>query len=148
MKSKKINNLTWGLFNCPFLYHWGQDFITLLKRILFVIKHGYQEQATWETFTYMITIWEEILLGYKNSRSGTPMLIDSPSNGAIPNDEWYEENSKAFNKLIDEMVADLRIMAVDPLDHPDGIAAGNQTRKEATDRFFTKFKDIFYHLWD
>lgn len=147
-KKKKINSLTWGLFNCRFPYHWGKDFIIMLKRIPFVIKNGYQEQATWETFSYMIEIWEEILLHYKEGRSGTPVLINAPTKGAIPDEEWEKENNKAFNDYIDAMIAELRVMAVDPLDDPNGISAGNQVRQEATDKFFTIFKDIFYHLWD
>lgn len=150
---KKNNSLTWGLFNISpkypfnFIKHTIKDFFIMLKRIPFVIRHGYYEQANYETYMYMIDMWKDIFTWYRDHRCGTGVVIDLPKDGNM-NNEWEEANYKAYNEMLDKMLAELDAMAEDPFDHPDGYKAGDLKRQEAANRFFDMFKDMFFGLWD
>lgn len=150
---KKCNSLTWGLFNTnpkyPFYFIKNsiKDFFTMLKRIPYVIRHGYYPQATFETYMYMIDTWRDILTWYKDNRSGTEVIIDLLDGNSI-NQDWYTENENAYDERLNKMLAELDIMAKDPFDHPDGYKAGDTAREEAAESFFKTFKDLFFGLWD
>lgn len=150
---KKTNSLIWGLFNASpkypfyFIKNTIKNFHIMLKRISYVIKHGYYNQANFETYAYMIDMWKDILTWYRNNRNGSGVVIDLPKDGNV-DDAWYAENKKAYNETFDKMLAELDIMAEDPFDCPDGYEAGDIKRQEAADRFFEMFKDLFFGLWD
>ena len=53
-KKKRMNSLTWALFEGKWLYPraWKyrlRDIKTMFSRLFFVIKHGYYPQMLWET---------------------------------------------------------------------------------------------------
>lgn len=143
---KNPNSLTWGLFNCRFPYHWGKDFIIMLKRIPYVIKNGHYPQMMWETYYCSIAQWKDLLAWYKTERAGTAVVIDMPEDGNM-DDEWYAENDRVYDEKLDAMLAELDIMAKDPFDYDD-YKEGERIREEAKDRFFEMFKEMFYTLWD
>lgn len=141
---KKSNNLTWGLFTCRFPYHWGKDFTIMLKRLWQVIRKGFYPQAYFETYTYFIDQFKDILTWYKEKRVSTPVIVTPVES----NSKWEKENSKAFEDRLNKMIAELDKMRIDPLDHPEGYAAGNEERETAKEEFFEMFEEIFYDLWD
>lgn len=143
---KNPNSLTWGLFNCRFPYHWGKDFIIMLKRIPYVIKHGHYPQMMWETYYCSIAQWKELLTWYRNNRTGAPFIISLPEDGNM-NDEWYAENDRVYDEKLNAMLAELDIMAKDPFDYDD-YREGERIREKAKDHFFEMFKEMFYTLWD
>lgn len=153
LEMRKSNSLTWGLYNTNpkypiyFIKNTIKDFFIMLKRIPYVIRHGYYPQATFETYAYMIDIWKDILTWYRNNRSGTEIVIDLLDGNSV-NHDWYAENEKTYNEKLDKMLAELDIMAIDPLDCIDGYEAGDIKRQKAAERFFNIFKDLFFGLWD
>ena len=69
-KFKGFHNLSAGLFGyCG--WHWYKnigDFWILIKRVFFVLNHGYAPQALWETDGWFIGVMREILTNYRNNR--------------------------------------------------------------------------------
>lgn len=150
---KKNNSLTWGLFNAnpKYPFHFIKrnikDFFIMLERIPFVIRHGYYQQANYEIYMYMIDMWKDIFTWYRDHRCGTEIVIDLPEDGNM-NSEWEEANYKAYNEMLDKMLAELDVMAKNPFDCPDGYKIGDLKRQEAANRFFDMFKDMFFGFWD
>lgn len=141
MKSKKINSLTWGLFNCRFPHGWGKDFVIMLKRIPFVIRHGYYPQAYFESYLYFIDMWKEIFTWYRDSRNGTPMPLDTPEHEMAEIEDRYTADMDTMIHLLDKM-------AIDPLDYPDDLETAEKLQYATMNCFFEMFKDKFYGLWD
>lgn len=142
---KKINSLTWGLFYKHLPSHWPKDFAIMLDRIHHAIKHGYYPQATFEFYSYQLSMWKEILTWYRDERNGAPIMIP-------PDEEenWEERNSAVFDNKMNEMLADLAIMERDPLDGKDLSASKeiSAEREAAKERFFKAFGEMFYDFWD
>lgn len=144
---RKINNLTSGLFNISpkypisFIKHTIKDFFIMLKRLGFVIRHGYYPAAHYETYEYMLSIWKEIFTWYRDNRCGSGIILEPIE----PNDEnWQKKNEEAYTEFYNKMLAELDTMGIDLLDYPD---AGDE-QEAAKNRFFEMFKKIFYDLWD
>ena len=72
-----INKLSWGLFMFHGKDWWRnlKDIPIFIKRIFFTLKHGYSPVAQWETFGWFITVMREILINYRDNRTGTPVVI-------------------------------------------------------------------------
>lgn len=145
---KKTTSLTFGLFTIspkhPFcwLKYTSKEIKILFRRIRFLLKHGYNEPALWESFEYFIDQWEEILTSYRYERSGTPVVINIQD---YPDGNWDEENEKAFNEILDRMLVNLKIMR-----NEDHVLGGGDWDKVlvAKDEFFADFSKHFYSFWD
>lgn len=148
-----MNSVTWGLFNISPKYPFSfikqgiKDFFIMLKRICFVIKHGYPEPALWESYLFFLDSWEEILGNYRHNRNGTPVVIEDFSKW---NNELEKENVRLYDEILDSMLADLATMRLDPLDGDsrEEIAKISEEREAAKNRFFENFSRLFYDLWD
>lgn len=142
MAEKKITSLTFGLFDARVTYpfHWLRrnlhDLKIYFKRRKFLLKHGYGEQALWESYAYFLDEWEEILEFYRYHRNGTPVLVN------LGEDGWEKCNDEAYNELLDRMLKNLRIMKAD-----DGIVFSQETI-DAKVAFFADFSKYFFHFWD
>ena len=92
-----INKLSFGLFMFHGKSWWRnlKDIPIFIKRIFFVLKHGYSPVAQWETFQWFIDVMREILTNYRHFRSGTPDIIDSGTKN---------ENIEAYNAILDRMI--------------------------------------------
>lgn len=142
---KRITNLTWGLFNgskkYPFywMYRSMKDVRIAFKRLRFLLKNGYNEQALWETYAYMLDMWEDIFTFYRDKRNGTPFL-----DGMTPfdTDEAYDENDRKYNEILNRMLDNIKIMKI------DDFGTDRETIEAAKKEFFKDFEMIFYHLWD
>lgn len=143
---KKITSASFGLFNYrfPYWYLYLKDLGIYFKRLRYVIKYGYYPQAQWESYSYFIQMWREILTGYRWRRAGSACIVTPVRNDP----EWEQENSKALDDLLDTMLDDLDIMELDPIDDFEHYQEVSAKRDEATKDFFEKFNRIFYDLWD
>ena len=128
----KINRLCFNLFQYKGKYFYKniKDIPIFFSRLKFVIKHGYYPQAEWETFSYFIDIFIEIISTYRYERNGTPVIT-----GDVDKDE------KDFNLVLEEMLNCLQIMK--KYDNIDHVIVNN-----VKDRFFKLFSKYFYDLWD
>lgn len=142
---KNINNLTFGLFDCPkrFWYHNLKDILIFIKRIFFTLKHGYSPVARFETFEWFITVMREILINYRDNRTGTPVVIPDYNTDDLINED---KNIEAYNNIFNEMIE-----LLDKMDECNYLAYDNaslEAMNTAKDKFFELFSKYFYTLWD
>ena len=111
-----------------------------------LIKHGYDEYATWETFDWFINTMKDILTYYRKNHHGYPV----PS---LKGDYNMEELEKQYDDDLDKMISLLNDM-----DENNPKYEGEEYNKEpskqyvemfaAKDEFFKLFSEYFYNLWD
>lgn len=145
-----INKLSWGLFMFHGKSWWRnlKDIPIFIKRIFFVLKHGYSPAAQWETYGWFMSVMKEILTNYRYNRMGSPVVIDNffDVKEENPNDVVNEE---AYNAILDRM-----IVLLDKMDESNPIYNNMSWKKryeemaDATNEFFKLFSDYFYCLWD
>ena len=145
---KNINNLTFGLFNYSkhFWYHNLKDIPIFIKRIFFTLKHSYSPVAQWETFKWFIAVMREILINYRDNRTGTPVIIPD-----YHTDDLISENKniEIYNNILNEMIELLDKMDESNLAYNDvSLEEMHSTMNAAKDRFFELFSKYFYTLWD
>lgn len=142
------NKLSFGLFMFHGKSWWRnlKDISIFIKRIFFVLKHGYSPVAQWETFGWFITVMREILINYRDNRTGTPVVI--PDYDA---DDLISENKNVnvYNNILNEM-----IKLLDKMDECNSTYNGVSLEKmssamdSAKNKFFELFSKYFYTLWD
>ena len=143
-----INKLSWGLFMFHGKDWWRnlKDIPIFIKRIFFILKHGYSPVAQWETFGWFIAVMREILINYRNNRTGTPVVI--PDYDA---DDLISENKNVnvYNSLLDEMITLLDQMDENNSAYNDiSLEEMHSTMDTAKNKFFELFSKYFYTLWD
>ena len=149
---KKVNNLSWALFNFRGRYFWRnvKDIPIFIKRIFFTLKHGYAPQAKYETFAWFIDTMHEILTCHRYDRMGTGYILDEPYDWN--NKDQDERNIKTYNDGLDRMLELLDQMdenneMYDNLE-PDDWEKTHEMQEGAKDEFFKLFNKYFYCLWD
>lgn len=142
---KNINNLTFGLFDYPkrFWYYNFKDIPIFIKRIFFTLKHGYSPVAQWETFEWFIAVMREILINYRDNRTGTPIIIPGYH---IDSSISENKNIETYNNILNEMIKLLDKMDEGNLTTYD--SASLEAMNAAKDKFFELFSKYFYILWD
>lgn len=149
---KKVNNLSWALFNFRGRYFWRniKDIPIFIERIFFTLKHGYAPQAKFETFNWFIDTIYEILIWHRYHRLGTGYILDEPVD--LNNKEQDERNIKAYNDGLDRMIELLDQMNEDNEMYdnlePDDWKKKSEMIEAATEEFFKLFNKYFYYLWD
>lgn len=149
---KKVNNLSWALFNFCGRYFWRniKDIPIFIERIFFTLKHGYAPQAKFETFNWFIDTIYEILIWHRYHRVGTGYILDEPVD--LNNKEQDERNIKAYNDGLDRMIELLDQMNEDNEMYdnlePDDWKKKSEMIEAATEEFFKLFNKYFYYLWD
>ena len=137
-KFKGFHNLSAGLFGYRG-WHWYKnigDFWILIKRVFFVLNHGYAPQALWETDGWFIGVMREILTNYRNNRIFVG-FFDRET-------KTEEENEKKTNELLDHMIRLLDKMEIDTI-------KDEETEKEfdaAQEEFFALFSKYFHYFWE
>ena len=142
------NKLSWGLFMFHGKDWWRnlKDIPILIKRIFFTLKHGYSPVAQWETFSWFISVMHEILINYRDNRTGTPVVI--PDYDA---DDLISENKniEIYNNILNEMIE-----LLDKMDECNSTYNGvsleemHSAMDSAKNKFFELFSKYFYTLWD
>lgn len=143
-----INKLSWGLFMFHGKDWWRnlKDIPIFIKRIFFVLKHGYSPVAQWETFGWFITVMREILVNYRDNRTGTPVVIPD-----YHTDDLISENKniEIYNNILNEMIE-----LLDKMDECNSTYNGvsleemHSAMDSAKNKFFELFSKYFYTLWD
>lgn len=142
---KNINNLTFGLFEYSkrFWYYNLKDIPIFIQRIFFTLKHGYSPVAQWETFCWFIAVMREILINYRDNRTGTPVVIpDYHTDNLISENK----NIEIYNNILNEMIE-----LLDKMDECNYLTYNNvslEAMSAAKDKFFELFSKYFYTLWD
>ena len=120
-----------------------------------LIKYGYDEYATWETYYWFIQTMKSILVDYKNNMSSTPIIVDNyPWQTKTDEDRAIvKENEAKWNSIVDRMITLLDEMDEYNSRYDDDKYQGNWllVQKEITaakDEFFKLFSNYFFHLWD
>lgn len=137
-KFKGFHNLSAGLFGYRGWYWYKNigDLWILIKRVFFVLNHGYAPQALWETDGWFIGVMREILTDYRNNR-GFVGFFDRET-------ETEEENEKKTNELLDYMIGLLDKMELDYMYDEKTIEESDEAREE----FFALFCKYFYSFCD
>lgn len=120
-----------------------------------LIKNGYDEYASWETFNWFIDTMKPILKNYNAHRCGTPIVTDNYFELLESREDVDEMNEKVWNDTVNRMIELLDLMdECNPkydADEYDGIDGWKKKDKEmcaAKDEFFELFSKYFYNLWD
>ena len=143
-----INKLSWGLFMFHGKDWWRnlKDIPIFIKRIFFTLKHGYSPVAQWETFEWFIAVMREILINYRDNRTGTPVVIPD-----YHTDDLISENKniEIYNNILNEMIELLDQMDENNLAYNDvSLEEMHSAMDTAKNKFFELFSKYFYTLWD
>ena len=143
-----INKLSWGLFMFHGKDWWRnlKDVPIFIKRIFFTLKHGYSPVAQWETFGWFIAVMREILVNYRDNRTGTPVVIPDYNIDDLISEN---KNIEIYNNILNEMIE-----LLDKMDECNSTYNGvslekmHSTMDSAKNKFFELFSKYFYTLWD
>ena len=143
-----INKLSWGLFMFHGKDWWRnlKDIPIFIKRIFFTLKHGYSPVAQWETFSWFIAVMREILVNYRDNRTGTPVVIPD-----YDVDDLISENKniEIYNNILNEMIKLLDKMDECNSAYNDvSLEKMHSAMDSAKNKFFELFSKYFYTLWD
>ena len=142
------NKLSWGLFMFHGKDWWRnlKDIPIFIKRIFFTLKHGYSPVAQWETFSWFIAVMREILVNYRDNRTGTPVVIPDYNIDDLISEN---KNIEIYNNILNEM-----IKLLDKMDECNSTYNGvsleemHSAMDSAKNKFFELFSKYFYALWD
>lgn len=142
------NKLSCGLFMFHGKNWWRnlKDIPIFIQRIFFTLKHGYSPVAQWETFCWFIAVMREILINYRDNRTGTPVVIPD-----YHTDDLISENKniEAYNNILNEMIELLDKMDECNSTYNDvSLEEMHSAMDTAKNRFFELFSKYFYTLWD
>ena len=137
-KFKGFHNLSAGLFGYRG-WRWYKnigDLWILIKRVFFILNHGYAPQALWETDGWFVGVMREVLTDYRNNL-GFVGFFDHET-------ETEEENEKKTNELLDHMIGLLDKMELQYMYDEKTIKESDEARTE----FFALFCKHFYDFCD
>lgn len=139
------NKLSCGLFMFHGKNWWRnlKDIPIFFQRIFFTLKHGYSPVAQWETFEWFIAVMREILINYRDNRTGTPVVIPDYHTDSLISEN---KNIEAYNNIFNEMIE-----LLDKMDECNYLTYNNaslEAMNAAKDKFFELFSKYFYTLWD
>ena len=143
-----INKLSFGLFMFHGKSWWRnlKDIPIFIKRIFFTLKHGYSPVAQWETFGWFISVMREILINYRDNRTGTPVVIPGYNIDDLISEN---KNIEIYNNILNEMIE-----LLDKMDENNSTYNGvsleemHSAMDSAKNKFFELFSKYFYALWD
>lgn len=118
-----------------------------------LIKYGYDEYATWETFRWFIDTMQSILLHYRN-HAGVPIVVDNYPWGEETEEDKkiIKQNEEKWYSIVDRMLELLDLMdennpKYDADEYDDYMKMDNEMGA-AKNEFFELFSKYFYNLWD
>lgn len=111
-----------------------------------LIKHGYDEYATWETGNWFIDVMKNILVTYRVNHQGYPVI-------SYHDKDKQEEFEKEYDADLDMMISLLGDMdecnpKYDSEKYIKDYKLQNEEMNTAKDKFFELFSKHFYSLWD
>ena len=138
-----INKLSFGLFMFHGKSWWRnlKDIPIFIKRIFFVLKHGYSPVAQWEIYEWFMSVMKEILTNYRYNRMGSPVVIDNSFDVVV--------NEEEYNAILDRMIVLLDLMDENNQLYNDmDWKEADKKKADAKNEFFKLFSEQFYGLWD
>lgn len=142
------NKLSCGLFMFHGKNWWRnlKDIPIFFQRIFFTLKHGYSPVAQWETFGWFIAVMREILINYRDNRTGTPVVIPDYNIDDLISEN---KNIEIYNNILNEMIELLDKMDECNSTYNDvSLKEMHSAMNAAKDKFFELFSKYFYTLWD
>jgi hypothetical protein len=121
------------------------------KLLHHLIKYGYDEYATWETFDWFIDTMKSILTIYRADHMGYPVTWNDDIAQEEPDMlcEQYDKDLDRMIELLDCM--DENSPRYDAEEYQTGREVYEKLYKEmfaAKDEFFELLSKYFYSLWD
>ena len=124
---------------------------TYFRIVRQLMKYGYDEYATWDTFSWFIEMMKGILSIYRKNHQGAPIIIDDYPYVCDSDEDRAKQaqNEEKWNEIIDTMIQLLNKMDENNPMY-DTVPYELQVKQvtEAKDEFFTLFSKYFYCLWD
>lgn len=123
------------------------------KLIHHLIKYGYDEYATWETFDWFIYTIRDILKYYRSNHHSVPILIEDYPFDSCDNREESKEKRKLNDELWDSII-DKMISLLDDMDENNhkyeklDFYKKDELIEKSKNEFFKLFSEHFYRLWD
>ena len=145
-----INKLSFGLFMFHGKSWWRnlKDILIFIKRIFFVLKHGYSPVAQWEIYGWFMSVMKEILTNYRYNRMGSPVVIDNFFDVKEENSNDVV-NEEEYNAILDRMIVLLDLMDEhNQLYNDMDWKEADKKKEDAKNEFFKLFSEQFYGLWD
>lgn len=118
-----------------------------------LIKYGYDEYATWETFRWFINTMKSILPHYRN-HAGVPIVVENyPLVEETEEDKKIiKQNEEKWYSIVDRMLELLDLMDESnpkyDTDEYDDYKKLHNDMEAAKNEFFELFSKYFYNLWD
>ena len=111
-----------------------------------LIKHGYDEYATWETFDWFIDTMKDILTTYRYGHIGYPVVsYDDKKKQEAANID-YDADLEKMISLLEDMDEDSHKYAAE--EYEKDFKRKYDEMYAAKDEFFKLFSKYFYDLWD
>lgn len=137
-KVKKIkgwHNISAGLFGYCGRYWFRniKDLWILIKRVFFVLRHGYSPQALWEMDAWFIDVMKELLTWQRDNRMSVGYFEKETAN--------ENENKEKTDELLNHMLG--------LLEKADPFQTGEfEEAEKAKNEFLELFSKYFYKFWD
>lgn len=137
-KVKKIkgwHNISAGLFGYRGRYWFRniKDLWILIKRVFFVLRHGYAPQALWEMDVWFIDVMKELLTWQRDNRMSVGYFEKETAN--------EDEDKEKTDELLNHMLG--------LLEKADPFQTGEfEEAEKAKNEFLELFSKYFYKFWD
>ena len=138
--------------------YWYKNFKRIplyFKLIHHLVKYGYDEYATWETFGWFTQTMKSVLAQYREYHVGTPILIDNyPMDSCDHSDKarsLRKQNEQMWDDIISRMIELLDLMDENnTLYHNEeyDYKRTQESMDNAKEEFFELFAKYFWCLWD
>lgn len=137
-KVKKIkgwHNISAGLFGYRGRYWFRniKDLWILIKRVFFVLRHGYSPQALWEMDVWFVDVMKELLTWQRDNRMSVGYFEKETVN--------EDENKEKTDELLTHMLGLLERADPFQIDNFD-------EAEKAKNEFLELFSKYFYKFWD
>lgn len=120
--------------------YWYRNILSILryfKSLHYLIKHGYDKSAVWDTFSWFIDTMRSILQEYNTIHSSHPYRYTE--------EEWNAIINRML-ELLDDM--DENSPKYEEKEYYLNWAKQRQEMFAAKEEFFKLFAENFYDLWD
>ena len=121
------------------------------KLIHHLIKYGYDEYATWETFDWFTNTIMDVLKTYRNGHIGYPVVsYDDKEKQDAANIEYDADLDEMIHHLyyMDENNVEEELSKGMPEDWVPSSLTVYEIMERHKDEFFKLFSKYFYNLWD
>ena len=112
------------------------------KLIHRLVKHGYDEYATWETADWFIYTMKDILITYRDKHEGYPVVSWNDQSKQEAFEREYDADFDTMIALLDDMDE------CSPKYEEYDVELMFDEMDAAKDKFFELFSKHFYSLWD